>query len=479
MRIVGIGILLLMLPLLVAWLQAARANRDIAVMLLGVLVFLIGRLDVSVGIVVWNWTGTSPGITLGTADIVALALLLTRERSGRLLPFTWLMASLLAVLALSVTYSFYRMPSLFSVWDFCRVFLVFLAVGGEIARPSAFRALLRGLSIGLMVQAGFVIEQKLSGVIQATGTGSHQNGLGMMTEIVVLLLVGGILEGERDRLFLPGVVAGLIVVAGGGSRAAIALLGIAILLLIAVSLVRNRTAHKVAVAAGAAALLTVSAPVAVFTLKERFGERSVLEGENVRPALEKAARLMSRDHPLGVGANLFQFVNNTQGYAARSNLTWHGSNRAVPVHNAYLLARTQVGYHGEAIFALLLLVPMVAGFRHAFRYRRLPAEGWTLGAAMALAAIAVHSVVEFGAMTHTVQVPLVISIAVIAARMRAVRETRATGNTGHPAAGQAANAPGTAIPQMPRIPPIPGIAQQAPRTDGLGLATNRGREARS
>jgi O-antigen ligase len=250
---------------------------------------------------------------------------------------------------------------------------------------------------------------------------AHQNLLGMMTEIVFLNLMAAMLEGERDRLVMLGAVAGAIIVAGGGSRAAVGLLGGMTVLLIVLSLIRNRTSSKVAIAAVAATLLAVTAPVALLTLNERFGGGALVTEDDVRESLEKAALAMSRDHPFGVGANLFAHVSNVERYAERAGVSWFGANRAVPVHNGYLLARAETGYHGMALFVLLLVVPMIAGFRHAFRYRRERSEGWVLGSATAMAAITVHSFVEFNALVYAAQLPLAMNIAIIAGRIRAVR----------------------------------------------------------
>lgn len=478
MRFIAIGMLLLTLPLLVAYLRAREKNRDIVITLFGLLAFFGGTLSPNFGIVVWEWPGTTQGMGLAPTDMLALALLITQKRTGKALPFTLLLASYLAILVLSVTYSFVRVASLFSVWDFCRVFVAFLAVGGEIGRPSAYRALLRGFALGLMLQAGFVIDQKLSGVVQASGTMSHQNLLGMMTYIVFLNMIAAMLEGERDRLVMLGAVAGAVIIAGGGSRAAMGLVGSVTLLLIAISLVRSRTSGKVAIAAGAGVLLVLTAPIAFFTLKERFGDASLITDESVREALEDAARSMSRDHPLGVGTNLFAHVNNVEGYASRSGVSWYGANRAMPVHNGYLLARAETGYHGEAVFALLLLIPMIAGFRHAFRYRHERSEGWVLGSAMAMAAVAIHSFVEFNALVYSAQLPLAMNIGIIAGRIRTMQLARHSEDADQVPAQVPGDALDPGIPPMPRIPSRKSISIPAGLPGRPRMTPNKG-EARS
>lgn len=459
MRFVALALILLSLPLFVAWLQSAQKNRDIAMTLLGALVFAGGSLRIDAGIIVWTgWPGTSPGIGITVADTLAVALLVTAKRHATGLPFKGLLAGYLAVLALSVTYSRMPMASTFSVWDFGRVIIAFLAVGGELARPTAYRALLNGFSVGLMVQAGYVIQQKLSGVVQATGTLPHQNLLGMMTELTFLNLVAAMLEGERSRLMKLGALAGLIIVAGGGSRGTMALTGAATLLLIMLSLIRHRTSRKSAIAAGAVLMLLVTVPVALTTLKDRFGGGSLVTEEEVRNSMETAARAISQDNVLGVGANLFGHVSNVEGYAARAGVAWYGSNRAMPVHNAYLLARAETGYHGEAMLILLLLVPVAAGLRHAFRYRRMSSEGVALGSAVALGTIAVHSTLEFNLLTSNMELPWAMNIAIIASRIRAVRLEGRTQRSAAPRPDEAGQHAVPGVARLPRIPKVPIVA---------------------
>lgn len=458
MHLVAFGVLLACLPLLIGWLRSNPANRDLAVTGMGAFVFITGSLNVDASVYAWvGWSGTSGGFSLAPGDILALALLLTAKRPVAGLPLKGLMAAFLVVLLISVTYAGQPVASAFGVWDFCRAIIAFLAIGAEISRPTAYRALLRGFSLGLMLQAGYVIQQKLGGVVQASGTLSHQNLLGTMTEIAFLNILAARLEGERDRIITLGALAGIIIVAGGGSRATIGLVGGFSVLLIVLSLVRNRTSGKVTIAAAAAGILALGAPIALMTLHERFGDRSMVTEENVRESMENAARAMSADHPFGVGVNQFVYVSNVGGYADRYNIPWSGTTRAVPVHNAYLLARAETGYHGWAVFVLLLLVPMVVGLRHTFRYRRQRAEGAVLGSATAMAAIAVHSFVEFNALSLSTLLPLAMNIGIIAGRVRAVK--RAPEARDHTVMQERDIGSEQPMPRMPRPRPLPGMAR--------------------
>jgi hypothetical protein len=481
MRFIALGVILLSLPLFVVWLQSGKKNREIAMLLLGALVFAGGSLQMNAAFIAWPaWGGTSRGFVISPMDTLALALLFTCKPGGKWVPLTGLMAGFLAVLALSATYSRVPMASMFSVWDFGRVFLVFLVIGIELARPAAYSALLRGFSLGLMVQAGYVIEQKLSGVVQASGTMSHQNLLGMMTELVFLNLLVAVLEGERNRLVMLGIAAGAIVVAGGGSRATLGLMGAASVLLIVLSLIRKSTPSKMTMAAAATGLLLAAAPLALLTLDHRFGGLTeVTEEENQRAAMERAARAMAKDYPFGVGANLYVPVANSEGYSQRAGVSWGGKNLAVPAHNSYLLARAELGYHGQAMFLLLLLAPIAAGLVHAFRHRRSPRDGWTLGPVAALGAITIHSSYEFDTMVYAVQLPLAINIAIIAGRIRASRLERADQGVSVPAPKDEDRRGARAVARLPKVPVIRTVARHQEKSANAGLPARSSQEGRN
>ncbi|GEM_PF-1004698 len=468
MRYIALAMILATLPIFMAWIQANPKNRDNLLTLMGALVFAAGSLRVSTEIYgLGGWLGMSRGFGISPIDTIALALLFTRKRSGSGMPFTAIMIANLAALAFSIFLSPVWIASAFATWDFLRVIVVFLAVGGEMARPTAYVALLRGLAFGLIVQGGFVIQQKLSGVVQATGTLPHQNALGMMAGLVLLNLLNAMLEGQRGWIMRFGALAGAIVIAGGGSRAAIALTGAAAGVLLLLSLIRRQTPTKWGITAVGAVVMAVAAVFAMATLNARFNGGEFSTGEGHRIAMENAARAMSQDRPLGIGANTFAFVSNTQGYAERANISWAGTNRVAPVHNAYLLARAETGYQGMITYTLMLIVPTFAGLFFAFRHRRRPEDGWPLGSAVALGAVAVHSLFEFNGLVYAIQLPLLMTIAIIAGRIRAFRLAEDSADDDADGADQE-TAAGQSTSGLPRVPEIKVVGSGA-RSFGNGL----------
>ncbi|OYW45986.1 MAG: hypothetical protein B7Z08_00170 [Sphingomonadales bacterium 32-68-7] len=425
MRWVALALMIISLPILIGWLKARRARRDYALTAIGLLTFLGGDLAIEPSIISWPvWAGLARGIFLTPSDVLALALIATRGGSHSRVPFRLLIAVYAIPVMLSMAFSPVPFATFFVVVQVLQMGVLFVAVAGEVARPGALRSLLIGLSLGLMLQAGYVIQQKLSGVVQAPGTFVHQNLLGMMVELAVLPVVAAVLEGERSKIMYGGIIGGMIVIAGGGSRAAMAIVAVAIGVLVLVSIARRMTPRKLQVMGMGVLALAIAVPLGQATLKDRFGDASVLSQEEQRAALARSARLIADDYPFGVGANQFVPVTNTGGYATRAGVAWSAGNRAIPVHNSYLLARAETGRAGEIMQILLLMIPALAGLRLAFGRRKGATPGIVLGVAVALIAVAVHNLFEYAWAVRTVQVMFFLNLAIIAGSMRAAKLER-------------------------------------------------------
>jgi hypothetical protein len=423
MRFVAIAIIILSLPAFIAFIGQNKARRDMALIALGAMCFASGALQIDAAIISWpTWQGTVKGIIISPIDTLALALIVTRANSFRFSAFAALIVAFIIPILVSIAVSVNPMASTFTLFQMCRMLLVFVAVSGELARPSALRHLLMGLSFGLIVQAGFVIQQKLGGVVQASGTMSHQNVLGMLIELTLLPLIAAILEGEKSKIFYAGITAGLLAIAGGGSRGTMAFAAIAIVLLLLFSLWRRPSARKFKLVGGAVIAAMVFVPLSIATLQDRFQGESFVFEESQRNAFERAATEMADDHLLGVGANGFVIVSNLQGYADRAGVAWNMGNRAAPVHNAYLLARAETGWLGMIALIALLVAPMIIGIRMAFKDRTSLFGGIALGSSTALLALVVHNNFEYAWFAEHPQRLFFINLAIIAACARNVRK---------------------------------------------------------
>jgi O-antigen ligase len=426
MRFVGIAVVLLSFFAFLGLLRSRPHSRALTLGLLGFMLFFGEEYRFDANIFSWPlWTGTAKGILISPVDTLCLALLMTRAGPTPKLLFVPVIAIYGFFLAFSVLMSTVPVASLFSCWQFARGALLFVTIGTECARAASRDTFLKGLAFGLIFQSGFVVTQKLGGVVQASGTMYHQNTLGAMTALALMPLLATLLAGNRSKWIALGVVAGLIVLAGGGSRGSLAIGGAGLAALLLLSLAKNVTTTKARVAALAALALAAAGPFALLTLKDRFGESSLTKLDEQRPAFEKAARAMVADYPFGVGANMYVTVSNTEGYAAKAGVAWNRYNRAAPVHNAYLLARSELGWLGEFAFIALLVVPLVRGIVFAFSDRRSTAGEVALGASVALAMNLVHNNYEFVTHTGLVISVLMGNLGLISSQIIAARADRA------------------------------------------------------
>lgn len=425
MRFVALALILLSFPVIVAWLKQHQARRDLALFAIGAFAFVFHHLQIDAAIISWPlWPGIARGIIVSPIDTISWALIATRSSARNRVPFLGLIVLYMIPATLSAAYSSIPMASLFVPFQTLRMLLVFMAVAGELHRPTALRSLFQGLSAGLLLQAGYVIEQKLSGVVQATGTAFHQNMLGLMVHMTIIPMFAAVLEGQRSKLVYAGIVAGLIVIAGGGSRAAMGIAAAGIVLVLILSLARRMTPRKGKMLAVALVAAAVVVPLGLGTLSERFGDKSVVTEESERAAFERAASAMAGDHPFGVGANTYVIVSNTKGYAARAGVIWNEGSRAAPVHNAYLFARAETGWFGNLTLILILAVPMVVGLWNGFADRKSPLLGVALGSGVAALMVIIHSNYEYAWFLEEPQRIYFLNLAIIAASSVALREAR-------------------------------------------------------
>jgi hypothetical protein len=421
--IIALGALL-SFPVIYGLLRAFPHRRSLAFVAIGALPFLT-NLPVSGYIYGWPvWAGVVKGIEFPLLDSIALALIATRRRTATSVPFWGLIALYGLTLLLSIFQSRIWLATAFSCWQFLLVVLVFGAVAGEAHLPKLRYSLWIGMALGLTYQAGYVVFQKLTGVVQAAGTMAHQNILGLTIELTALPLIAALLAGSRSKLVGMGVVAALVCTAGTGSRATSGIITGAVIVMLLISMMRRPTRRKSAIAVLAVIALVVMTPFALGTLNERFRGASFVTDEGERQSFEKAARRMASDYPLGVGANQFVLVDNLGGYAEAAGVTWRAIDRSVPVHNAYLLARAETGWLGEFAFILLLVVPAIRATHFALGKQRSANGDLALGSAIALAANMIHNNYEFAVHTFSVEVLVMINLGMIAALLREDRLAR-------------------------------------------------------
>ena len=427
MRILGIVLILISLPVLIWWVRAFPSQRKWAYFAIGILPFTMSFANLDVAFINWaTWPGFARGLIVSILDTLAIAILLSAKAPFRRLPLLGALCFYIAAVLMSVFVSHQWVSSSFYVFQLLRVVLVFAAVASVAGRPGAVRWIAFGLAAGAVFQGLVTIEQRLSGIVQAPGTMSHQNLLGLMLHFVTLPLLALLLAGDRSKLLMAGVVASLIAVALGASRGAVAFVLLGIGLLLVLSLARKMTPHKWKIVGLAVLFLAVVGPVAVTSFGERFsrGTAAALSPDGEREAFERAAKAMWRDHPMGVGANQYVIVANSKGYSQNAGVIWNKNSRAAHVHNIYLLTAAETGWAGLISLIFLFSWSTARGLHFAFSFRKDPRGDIVLGASVAIFVTAIHSLWEWIFVDYLTKYVFAIALGIIAGTIRQAKTDR-------------------------------------------------------
>lgn len=420
MRFVGLIIIFLSFPFFVYFLKSNPQKRVWAYFAIGFMPFVMGWLNLDAAIINYaGWPGHTKGFIITILDSLALAIIVTSIAPLKKLPLLGVFLAYLFAAFLSVAFSNQPVTSSFYAFQLARGVLLFVAVASIMRDPRAIHWLAYGLAAGAIFQGVVTIEQRLTGAVQAAGTMGHQNLLGFMLHFVTLPLMALLLAGKMHKINMLGVLFALIAVALGASRGTVAFAAVGLSILFALSIARQVTGHKLKMLGLAVLAFAVVAPLALSTLERRFGGSPVATGlDSERQAFERAASNMWSDNPMGVGANQYVLVANTQGYSQRAGVIWNFGSRSAHVHNLYLLAAAETGWIG--LFALSSLFGWVTirGVAFAFGNRRDPRAEIVLGATVAVLAAGLHSLYEWIFVTYQVQYVFAISLGIVAGIIR-------------------------------------------------------------
>ena len=370
----------------------------------------------------WKWVGYVKGGEVSLLDFIAVSIYLTLPRPEGRLPFRWSMALYFAVTALSAIQAMVPVAALFYPLQLGRAFLVYVTVyRGVCADPRVPDSVLKGLAAGMFVEAAVAGWQRAGlGVLQTPGTFSSQNLLGLISQFVIFPFFAAMLGGRSGRLAPAVVAAGLVIAVLTASRGTIVLDCLGLATVFVLSALRQWTPRKTKVLWAGVAAMAVFAPLAASSLQQRFHSglnggpnMGLSEEDKTRLVFKKVAAQMLSDHPMGVGANHFTVVANTEGYFSAAGEYW-GASRASNVHNVYWLVAAETGYIGVVAFVAFLVHPLIAAFRCSFRHRRDPRGDLLLGLGVALLVVYIHSFEEWIFVVFESQYLLAIVIGLVA-----------------------------------------------------------------
>lgn len=387
-------------------------------MLLGVLPFAISAsplLDIAI-IPMPDWPGVAKGLEISLVDLLALAIYFTLPAARRPLPFRWVMLFYLVAVAASALQTSVPMAAISYTWQILRMFLLFVVVArGVEVDEQVGMALLKGMILGLCFQCIVALYQRFGlGVVQAAGTLPHRNYLGIMVHFVLYPSFAMVLAGERGRQFLAGALAGPLTMILTVSRAGIGFAAMGLGMLFLMSAVRRWTPRKIIVLMVGGLGAAVLVPFAIASLDERFAETPVPDDYDERAAFERAASMISADHPFGVGANNYVVVANTGGYLERAGVIPTVGSRSAPVHNAYWLTAAETGYAGVTAFIMLFVVPVLVAFKYGWRNRRDRSGDLLFGLGTSVLIVGLHAMYEWVLLTSNIEYLFAIDVGMIA-----------------------------------------------------------------
>lgn len=420
-----VTLLLGVIPL-ARWLRASPHNvRKIAVVV-GFLPFGVTAIPhANMAIISWAfWPGFAKGIEVSILDMVLLALFLVLPKSRSSLPFRVAMGFYFATVVISVLWSSVPIASFFYVWQLLRMFFVYVVVARACRSYEVVQAILTGMALGIVYEAGTVFWQRFGlGLLQTPGTMGHQNGLGMVTYFAMFPLFAMYLAGMKGWQTLAAPVAGGVIAILTVSRATLALASFGFAAIFLLSALRMFTSRKAIIAAVGLILILASIPIVMSSFEKRFAEAPLSGAYDERAAFENAAIMMLSDHPMGVGPNQFVVVANSDGYYDRAGVAAVLGSRSAHVHNAFLLAAAETGYLGAFAFILVLAPPLITAFRVGWRNRGDRRGDLLLGLAVAFFAVYVQSFFEWAFFNYWFQYMFVVSVGLTAGLLEQLRHS--------------------------------------------------------
>ena len=324
-----------------------------------------------------DYRGTDRGFGVTVPDLIFfgffLFLLLRGDRRRRIWwPYNsgmWLLV--IVVSSLSVLASARPLLSLFTVHKFVRCFVLFWVVVNVVREREDVTAVVWAFIVTTLWQGAVVFLSKYvtqSVVYRSVGTFNHPNALAMYLNMILPVILAVLMAhgGTRraNALAAAALLAGAICVLFAKSRAAIALLPVALVGVAAASMLAKPTVRKAMLIAAGLAAVGVVVILAAPRLLRRF-ETAPTESHLTRVYLNRAALAMAGEGPLGVGINMYSWnLKHTDAYwlvypdkinvpdPEAFRASDQGQSRLGTAHHVYLLFAAETGWIGMAVFLL-------------------------------------------------------------------------------------------------------------------------------
>ena len=392
------------------WLRGQPRHQITALVILGLLPFL-SPPDINF-VSYEDYRGDSRGFEVTLLDLLVLALCVALPPAKRSSPFRLARYAYLVAAVISLIPAMSPLFGAFAIWKLLRMYVLLEVVTRACSDVRAPQALLRGMMLGVVAQFPMVLYQRyVLHVHQTPGWFWHQNAMAMSVNLVLPVALALLLSGRRGWLHVAAAATAPFTVVLSISRGALGALVLLTGVSFTVAMARGQQLRTVALVAVAMVLTAGVLLKAGDTIIARFesarrGEAEVAtpQGEaDTRAAFNKAAVLMLKDHPMGIGINQFSLVFVQGGYADRVAPGWSDSASfgarqhayGAVGHNIYWLTLAELGLQGFVPFLVLVLQPMFEGFRYGWRARRSVRGDLLLGFGTGLLALNSQGLLEW------------------------------------------------------------------------------------
>ena len=427
MKFLFLAIAILGIAPLTIILRTVPAAASAIWLLVGFLPFLSSLLRSQVALLSRDdWLGHTLSADVALLDIICLALLFSCPNKGNTSFPHAIFLLFIGTGLLSVVQAEEPSVALFFVWQCMRVYLVAYVVARYAVSDAVVLDILKGMAIGLSIQAVVVAFQKFAlGYVQPPGTFIHQNLLGFLCHFVIypnfMLLLGG----RKELQSIAAPLGGALIAAASASRGAMGFTGLGLVLTYIVSLLGRGSGRKAAVGVAGALALVALVPIAIGSIDRRLelGENPFQQGTEYddREALNNAAMLILQENPFGVGANHYVYSAFNDGYALRGGVLPLVLNLQTHVHNAYLLVGAEMGWPGLVAFLLLLGVPSGMAVYYGWRARKTLRGQLLLSFAISIMVLSLHSLYEWIIYSVETQYMLAMTIGMVAGLVQQIR----------------------------------------------------------
>ena len=415
--------LLILTPALAAALRRQPRHLLLVAFLIGLIPFVMGPLHLFVAPISWAyWTGPVKGIEISVLDALAVAVIAVTRPVKTPLVLKLALGIIVTALIVSTLVSDQYWPCSFYAWQLLRAVVLYMGVArATAALPDFPIRILFGMGVGLAIEAITATSQYLGGDSQAGGNFGHQNMLGTASMFVVFSAFALFLAGRRTMLALAILGCEAVIVFTGGSRAAIGLFAIGLLVTIALSIRHRGSGRKAMMTAAAVIGLACAAPVMMMAI-ERRSDAARAGSSQERQQFIAAARMIIADYPWGVGANRYVIVANLGGYSDRAGVPWNTTERSAPVHNYYYLVAAELGLLGFVGLATLLAGLILTGVRALRRVEWNERSELLVGVTASAIVASAYFAFEYVAMTFYIHYLFAINAGMLVALAAARRQ---------------------------------------------------------